>query len=102
MSASFCHARRCRDPQDPPGEPDPPSLARSSHRPHPWGQATPGGSTRAVPAGGNAGKGRADTNKGRADTNKAQASGFTPVDLGLSRVLGLVGADGFEPPTSAL
>jgi hypothetical protein len=33
---------------------------------------------------------------------KAQASGFTPADLGLVRVLRLVGADDFEPPTSAL
>ncbi|MET8291978.1 hypothetical protein ABZV80_43680 [Streptomyces sp. NPDC005132] len=33
---------------------------------------------------------------------KAQVCGFAPVDLGLSRVLRLVGADGFEPPTSAL
>ncbi|MEU9213853.1 hypothetical protein AB0D27_39660 [Streptomyces sp. NPDC048415] len=33
---------------------------------------------------------------------KAQASGFTPADLGLSRLLRLLGVDGFEPPTSAL
>lgn len=33
---------------------------------------------------------------------KAQASGYPPADLGLSHVLRLVGADGFEPPTSAL
>ncbi|MFF3610752.1 tyrosine-type recombinase/integrase [Streptomyces sp. NPDC002580] len=33
---------------------------------------------------------------------KAQITGFTPADLGLVRVLRLVGADGFEPPTSAL
>lgn len=33
---------------------------------------------------------------------KAQAPGFLPVDLGLSHALELVGADGFEPPTSAL
>lgn len=33
---------------------------------------------------------------------KAQASGFTPADLGLVHVPNLVGADGFEPPTSAL
>ncbi|SOE75707.1 hypothetical protein SAMN05446589_5960 [Streptomyces sp. OV198] len=33
---------------------------------------------------------------------KAQILGYPPADLGLSRVLRLVGADGFEPPTSAL
>ncbi|WP_329437907.1 tyrosine-type recombinase/integrase [Streptomyces sp. NBC_01280] len=35
-------------------------------------------------------------------TTKAQVPGFAPVDLGLARVPRLVGADGFEPPTSAL
>ncbi|MFF4538324.1 hypothetical protein [Streptomyces aureus] len=42
------------------------------------------------------------TNRNRPETTKAQITGCTPADLGLVRVLRLVGADGFEPPTSAL
>ncbi|MEV6014664.1 tyrosine-type recombinase/integrase [Streptomyces sp. NPDC051997] len=38
----------------------------------------------------------------RSETTEAQITGITPADLGLVHVLRLVGADGFEPPTSAL